>query len=107
MLWLLLKVMILATSEDTVQWGRALAAELAEGSVIALVGGLGAGKTHAVKGFTAKYNVDRLVYFETFETPDSAIAREKRLKKWHRAWKVALIERDNPHWRDLAEEFVP
>ena len=64
-------------------------------------------KTHAVKGFTAKYNVDRLVYFEVFESIEAAITREKQLKKWRRAWKVALIERGNPEWRDLAEEFVP
>jgi len=64
-------------------------------------------KTHAIPGFTARYNVDRLVYFETFEDPEAAITREKKLKRWHRAWKVALIERDNPDWRDLAGEFVP
>jgi putative endonuclease len=64
-------------------------------------------KTHAIPGFTARYNVDRLVYFEVFENPEAAIAREKQLKKWHRAWKVELIERENPDWQDLAEEFVP
>src|SRR5215211_6895478 len=64
-------------------------------------------KTHAIRGFTARYNVDRLVYFETFDNPETAIAREKQLKKWRREWKVALIERDNPEWRDLAEEFGP
>jgi putative endonuclease len=64
-------------------------------------------KTHAIKGFTARFNVDRLVYVEVFDDPESAIAREKRLKRWRRQWKVALIERDNPEWRDLAEEFVP
>ena len=64
-------------------------------------------KTHAVPGFTARYNVDRLVYFEVFDDPLTAIAREKQLKKWRRIWKVALIERENPSWRDLAEEFVP
>jgi len=64
-------------------------------------------KTHAVKGFTAKYNVDRLVYFEVFESIEAAITREKQLEKWRRAWKVVLIERGNPEWRDLAEEFVP
>jgi putative endonuclease len=64
-------------------------------------------KTHAIPGFTARYNVERLVYFEVFENPEAAIAREKQLKKWHRAWKIELIERDNPEWRDLAEEFVP
>ena len=64
-------------------------------------------KTHAIPGFTARYNVDRLVYFEVFENPEAAIAREKQLKKWRRAWEIELIERDNPEWRDLAEEFIP
>ncbi|MFC4171849.1 GIY-YIG nuclease family protein [Microvirga sp. GCM10011540] len=64
-------------------------------------------KTHTIPGFTARYNVDRLVYFEVFDDPLTAIAREKQLKKWRRAWKIELIERDNPEWRDLAEEFVP
>jgi putative endonuclease len=64
-------------------------------------------KPHAVPGFTARCNVDRLVYIEVFDDPLNAIAREKQLKKWHRAWKVELIERGNPEWRDLAEEFVP
>jgi putative endonuclease len=63
-------------------------------------------KVHAVRGFTNRYNVDRLVYSEVFDAPESAIAREKQLK-WRRAWKVALIERDNPSWHDLAQEFVP
>jgi putative endonuclease len=64
-------------------------------------------KTHAIPGFTARYNMDRLVYFEVFEDPVTAITREKQLKKWRRAWTVALIERENPEWRALAEEFVP
>jgi putative endonuclease len=64
-------------------------------------------KTHVIRGFTNRYNVDRLVYSEVFETPEAAIAREKQLKKWHRSWKVALIERENPEWHDLAEQFVP
>jgi putative endonuclease len=64
-------------------------------------------KTHAIPGFTARYNVDRLVYFEIFENPETAINREKKLKKWRRAWKIALIERDNPAWRNLAEDFIP
>ncbi len=64
-------------------------------------------KTHVIRGFTNRYNVDRLVYSEVFETPEEAIAREKQLKKWHRSWKVALIERENPEWHDLAEQFVP
>jgi putative endonuclease len=56
-----------------------------------------------VEGFTRKYGVDRLVHVEHFETMVDAIAREKRLKKWNRAWKLRLIEQHNPMWRDLAE----
>lgn len=54
------------------------------------------------RGFTARYNVDRLVYFETFDDAGVAIHREKQLKRWRRAWKIALIERDNPDWVDLS-----
>ena len=59
-------------------------------------------KSHAIKGHTAKFNIDRLVYVETFDDPNQAIEREKVLKKWRRAWKVALIEKENPAWTDLA-----
>jgi len=52
-------------------------------------------------GFTREYNLHHLVYFEVFDDPENAILREKRMKKWKRAWKVELIERDNPDWRDL------
>src|SRR5262249_33829268 len=57
------------------------------------------------KGFTSKYRVNRLVWFEVHEEMESAIIREKRLKEWQRAWKVELIEATNPQWRDLAEDF--
>jgi putative endonuclease len=53
------------------------------------------------RGFTAQYNVHRLVYFEQFDDAENAIRREKRLKKWNRAWKIRLIEESNPHWIDL------
>ncbi|MDE5445895.1 GIY-YIG nuclease family protein [Bradyrhizobium sp. CSA207] len=59
----------------------------------------------AVPGFTAKYNVTRLVWFEAYDDPVSAISREKELKKWKRAWKVKSIERDNPDWDDLYESI--
>jgi putative endonuclease len=52
-------------------------------------------------GFTNRHHVTRLVYFEAFEDIEAAIAREKQLKRWNRAWKVKLIERDNPNWDDL------
>jgi putative endonuclease len=54
-----------------------------------------------VEGFTKKYNVHQLVYSETFARPQDAIQREKRLKKWNRAWKLQLIESVNPEWKDL------
>ena len=62
-------------------------------------------KNHLAEGFTRKYGVDRLVYHETHETAESAIAREKKLKKWNRAWKIRLIEKDNPNWHDLYEKL--
>ncbi|MBW7961700.1 GIY-YIG nuclease family protein [Bradyrhizobium sp. BR 10261] len=58
-------------------------------------------KAKLIESFTEKYDVARLVYFEQFDDPENAIKREKRLKKWNRAWKVRLIEKDNPNWDDL------
>jgi putative endonuclease len=52
-------------------------------------------------GFTKKYDVHRLVYFEQFDDIENAIRREKRLKKWNRAWKIRVIEKSNPNWIDL------
>ena len=57
-------------------------------------------------GFSSRYNVTRLVWFETYDDPTSAITREKELKKWRRAWKIALIEKDNPDWNDLYEQIA-
>jgi putative endonuclease len=54
-----------------------------------------------VEGFTKRYGVKRLVYFETFEEPGDAIAREKTIKKWRKDWKINVIERENPDWMDL------
>jgi putative endonuclease len=54
-----------------------------------------------IDGFSRKYAVHRLVYYEQFDQVEFAIQREKRLKKWKRAWKIALIERTNPNWIDL------
>ena len=56
-------------------------------------------------GFTKRYAVKRLVWFEVHETMESAIGREKAIKRWARAWKIELVERENPTWRDLAEDF--
>ena len=58
-------------------------------------------RTDAVRGFTSKYDVHRLVHFEQFSDVENAIRREKRLKKWNRAWKIQLIEQSNPNWDDL------
>jgi putative endonuclease len=56
-------------------------------------------------GFTKEHGVKRLVWFEQHETMESAIIREKQIKKWNRAWKLELIETENPRWLDLAEQF--
>src|SRR6266568_833711 len=62
-------------------------------------------KNAVVDGFTARYGIDRLVYFESTNDVTEAIEREKRLKRWVRRKKVALIERDNPRWKDLATSW--
>ena len=58
------------------------------------------------ESFTKRHDVTRLVYFEVFEEIEQAIHREKRLKKWPRAWKISLIEKDNPNWIDLSPEVA-
>lgn len=63
-------------------------------------------KQKAVPGFTKQYGVDKLVYYEVFADPISAITREKQLKGWKREWKIQLIESDNPDWRDLALALI-
>jgi putative endonuclease len=59
-------------------------------------------KQKQVKGFTKKYNVDRLVYYESTEDVRAALKREKQLKTWKRKWKLDLIEKHNPDWKDLS-----
>ena len=59
-----------------------------------------------VPGFTKKYGVKTLVWYELHESRESAFRRERQLKKWNRAWKLQLIERLNPSWRDLTHELV-
>jgi len=61
------------------------------------------GKT--VKGFTSRYNVDKLMYFEEFTDINEAIKMEKQLKKWNRQWKIELIEKENYEWKDLAIDW--
>ncbi len=60
----------------------------------------------ALAGFTKKYGVKMLVWYEQHETRESAFMRERQLKKWNRAWKLDLIERTNPTWRDLYEDLL-
>ena len=62
-------------------------------------------KNKEIEGFTKKYGVDKLVYFETYEDYWDAANREKRMKKWNRAWKIELIEKENPHWQDLYDSL--
>lgn len=63
-------------------------------------------KNHIISGFTEQHQVNRLVYFEQLDDMESAIMREKVLKKWHRAWKIRLIEKTNPDWLDLYDEII-
>jgi len=58
------------------------------------------------EGFTKQYDVKHLVWFEQHENANSAISREKQIKKWNRAWKINLIQETNPRWRDLYKEVV-
>jgi putative endonuclease len=60
-------------------------------------------KNNLVNGFTKKYSVHRLVWYETHDSAESAITRKKRIKKWKRSWKLELIEQGNPEWVDLYE----
>jgi putative endonuclease len=62
-------------------------------------------KKKLITGFTTKYFVNKLVYFEETDSIYSAIQREKQLKKWYRKWKIELIERVNPEWKDLYYEY--
>jgi putative endonuclease len=63
-------------------------------------------KIKAVPGFSARYGVDRLMWFEVYDDPVAAISREKELKKWRRDWKIRLIEEENPDWLDLFPGLV-
>ena len=62
-------------------------------------------KNKVVEGFTKKYNVDKLVYYELTENVKSALNREKQLKRWHRQWKINLIKKMNPEFNDLSEQL--
>ena len=62
-------------------------------------------KNKLVKGFSSKYNLNKLIYFESFQFVKEAIKREKNLKKWKRDWKINLIVEDNADWIDLSEDW--
>ena len=63
-------------------------------------------KTDLIDGFTKRYGIHRLAYYELHSDMVSAILREKQMKKWNRAWKLELIERHNPDWKDLWEKII-
>ncbi len=74
---------------------------LYSGVTSALVKRIWEHKNNIVEGFTKKYNIHMLVWYEIHETMESAIKREKAIKKWERSWKIDVIEEMNPQWRDL------
>ena len=59
-----------------------------------------------VPGFTKQYHVHHLVYYETYDDPESAIRREKNIKAWKRNWKIEIIEKSNPNWKDLSDGLL-
>ncbi|NHI01630.1 MULTISPECIES: GIY-YIG nuclease family protein [Oceanimonas] len=63
-------------------------------------------RQHEADGFTAKYDLHRLIYFESHSSMYDAITREKQLKRWKRDWKIRLIEEFNPHWQDLWNDII-
>jgi putative endonuclease len=71
-----------------------------------LIRRVGEHKLNIAESFTKRHDITRLVYFEAFDQIEQAIHREKRLKKWPRAWKISLIEKDNPNWIDLYPEIA-
>ncbi len=84
---------------------RASHSTLYTGVTSNLLGRVWQHREEVVRGFTQRYGIKRLVWFEVHETMESAILREKRIKRWPRAWKYDLINAANPTWRDLAEDF--
>ena len=63
-------------------------------------------KNNLIEGFTKRYDIHRLVLYELHESMESAIQKEKAIKKWNRAWKIELIEKNNPTWRVLYDEIA-
>ena len=64
-------------------------------------------KNNLIPGFTSQYNIHNLVYYETYNNINDAISREKQMKAWQRSWKIRLIEKGNPMWKDLYDELNP
>ena len=75
------------------------------GSTDSLVRRVGEHREGLIPGFTSRYRVKCLVWYEAFETRDDAFRRERQMKVWRRAWKIELIEKTNPGWRDLYTEI--
>lgn len=63
-------------------------------------------RNHLIDGFSKRYKLCDLVYYEQFEAIEDAISREKKLKNWHRQWKINLVSTFNPYWRDLYPELI-
>ena len=84
---------------------RASHSTLYTGVTSSLLGRIHQHREELVEGFARRYGIKRLMWFELHETMESAILREKRIKRWPRAWKYDLIHKDNPTWRDLAVDF--
>ena len=63
-------------------------------------------KNNEIAGFTRRYGIKTLVYYEVLRSMNDAILREKQMKKWKREWKIELIEKENPEWKDLFEEII-
>ena len=77
------------------------------GSTTDLVGRIWQHKNKAIPGFTSKYNIDKLVYYEWHDSLNNMVLRERQLKKWNRNWKYRLIIQKNPDWNDLYNDVLP
>ena len=97
-------------AKDRAYWVYILASEIGGTLYIGVTGNLVKRvyehRLEVVPGFTKEYGVHRLVYFEQHTEIEAAIHREKRLKKWNRAWKIRLIEESNPNWDDLYPQIA-
>ena len=76
------------------------------GSTTDLVGRIWQHKNKATPGFTSKYNIDKLVYYEWHDSLNNMVLRERQIKEWHRSWKLRLIIDFNPEWKDLYNDIL-